>query len=89
MGENANLVAHSSNIVSAMPHVADKSFQNLEIFGIFHNYPCGIVNPAFTGMLLWEILYNHDLNDYQICEYHTVIHVGDGTLICPGKNRRY
>ena len=163
MGENANLVVHSSNIVSVMPHVSDKSFQKLEIFSIFHNYPCGIVNPAFAGMLLWEILYNHDLNDYEICEYHNIksgiiqygtvayvftqisnndilshvkilfreanlphnltpagatkmmvkyvrynasrliipsipaiqhdlhqsMHVGDGTLICPGKNRKY
>ena len=30
------------------------------------------MNPAFTGMLLWEICYNHNLNDYQLSEYHNI-----------------
>ena len=42
------------------------------MFGVFHNYPCEIVNPAFTGMLLWDISPNHELNDYQICEFHNI-----------------
>ena len=50
----------------------DNSTTNLKKIGVFHNYPCGIVNPAFTWMLLREILYNHDLNDYQSCEYHNI-----------------
>ena len=48
------------------------SIERLETFGVFHNYPNGIVNPAFTGIMLWKICYNHDLNDYQICEYHNI-----------------
>ena len=50
----------------------ETSIERLETFGVFHNYPNGIVNPAFTGMMLWEICHNHDLNDYQICEYHNI-----------------
>ena len=46
------------------------SIEKLEIFLVFHNYPNGIGNSAFTGMMLWEKCYNHDLIDYQICEYH-------------------
>ena len=48
------------------------STEKLKMFGVFHNYPCGIVNPAFTGMLLWDISPNHELNDYQICEFHNI-----------------
>ena len=50
----------------------DSLLTKLEVFCVFHNYPCGIVNPAFTGMLLWPISNNHELNDYQICEYHNI-----------------
>ena len=46
------------------------SIEKLEIFLVFHNYPNRIGNSAFTGMMLWENCYNHDLIDYQICEYH-------------------
>ena len=34
--------------------------------GSFNKYPPGIVNPAFTGMVIWEIKENHPFNDYSI-----------------------
>ena len=40
--------------------------------GIFHSYPVGICNPAFTGMFLWELDSNHQLNDYKISQYHLI-----------------
>ena len=32
---------------------------SLRSSGIFHQYPHGILNPSFTGMILWEIKPNH------------------------------
>ena len=40
--------------------------------GIFNQYPAGIFNPAFTGMFLWKLSSNHELNDYKICKYHQI-----------------
>ena len=34
--------------------------------GSYNKYPPGIVNPAFTGMIIWEIEENHPFNKYNI-----------------------
>ena len=46
--------------------------QSLQTVGIFNKYPVGVFNPAFTGMYLWELSSSHELNDYQICQYHSI-----------------
>ena len=46
--------------------------QSLQTVGIFNKYPVGVFNPAFTGMYLWELSSSHELNDYQICPYHSI-----------------
>ena len=46
--------------------------QTSKTVGVFHSYPVGICNPAFTGMFLWELDSNHHLNDYKISEYHSI-----------------
>ena len=46
--------------------------QSLQTVGIFNKYPVGVFNPAFTGMYIWELSSSHELNDYQICRYHSI-----------------
>ena len=38
----------------------------------FNKYPVGIVNPAFSGMLLCELSQDHLLNDFPINKYHEI-----------------
>ena len=45
---------------------------SLESHGIFHKYPPGILNPSFTGMILWEIQQDHIFNNYKVCPYHMI-----------------
>ena len=45
---------------------------SVQSFGVFQEYPPGVLNPSFTGMILWEIQPNHLLNDYKLCPYHTI-----------------
>ena len=45
---------------------------SIKSFGKFQAYPAGIFNPAFCGMMLWEIAPNHILNDYKICQFHQI-----------------
>ena len=49
-----------------------ESTRYLQTIGIFNKYPVGVFNPAFTGMYLWELSSSHELNDYQICRYHSI-----------------
>ena len=72
VGQKTIVSINYSHVKSLRTIPVDNSINKLEIFGVFHNYPNGIVNPAFTGMMLCEICYNHDLNDYQICKYHNI-----------------
>ena len=72
VGQNSNISINDSVHKSLTTFSVDNSMDELKFFGVFHNYPNGIVNPAFTGMMLWEVSCNHDLNDYQICEYHNI-----------------
>ena len=41
-------------------------------YGKFQTYPEGIFNPAFCGMMLWEIAPDHILNDYKISQFHQI-----------------
>ena len=41
-------------------------------YGIFNHYPPGIVNPAFSGMLLWELNPNHLLNEFEVNKFHAI-----------------
>ena len=64
--------APKSNFSSVSFHLSSEKGepvgrQSIQIVGIFHEYPIGVFNPAFTGMYLWELLSSHELNDYQIC----------------------
>ena len=45
---------------------------NIRSFGKFQTYPVGVYNPAFCGMLLWEIAPGHIMNDYKICQFHMI-----------------
>ena len=46
--------------------------QNISTYGVFHTYPVGIFNPAFTDMLIWVLQENHIMNKYKICQYHSI-----------------
>ena len=50
----------------------DETTSNLQSFGKFQTYPAGVFNPAFCGMMLWELSPNHILNDYKICQFHQI-----------------
>ena len=45
---------------------------SLESYGVFHEYLPGILNPLFTGMMLWEIQPDHLFNDFKLCPYHMI-----------------
>ena len=49
---------------------ADKTPGTVRTFGNFQSYPNGIFNPAFCGILLWELVQGHILNKYKICQFH-------------------
>jgi len=70
-GKNEN---HSKIVETVqMGRTVDKETQSsLRSIGIFNEYPHGIFNPSFTGMILWEIKRNHILNDYKVCPYHLI-----------------
>ena len=57
VGKQTNLVTDSFGVESDIHSNSDSSIQQLRTFGVFHNYPFGIVNPAFTGMFLCENLF--------------------------------
>ena len=41
-------------------------------YGDFNTYPAGIVNPAFSGMLLCELNKDHLVNEFPINKYHEI-----------------
>ena len=45
---------------------------SIRYFGRFQKYPDGVFNPAFCGMMLWELAPNHILNDYKISQFHQI-----------------
>lgn len=45
---------------------------NVKYQGILNKYPNGIFNPAFTGMILWEIDPEHEFNDYKLFPFHSI-----------------
>ena len=47
-------------------------------YDIYHQYPIGVVNPAFTGMRLWELQQEHELNNYQISKH---LNIKSGLII--------
>ena len=55
------------NIIST-----EEASSTLTSCGKFQTYPEGIFNPAFCGMMLWELVNGHILNDYEICCYHQI-----------------
>ena len=60
-----------STLSNAIVNSEDKT-GNIRSFGKFHTYPVGVFNPAFCGMILWEIAQDHILNDYKICQFHQI-----------------
>jgi len=40
--------------------------------GIIQKYPPGILNPAFTGMFLWDFSNTDNLNEYKISKFHSI-----------------
>ncbi len=44
----------------------------MQLIGKRNKYPGGIFNPAFCGMILWEISTDHIFNEYQICQHHDI-----------------
>ena len=46
--------------------------QTIKTVGIFNSYPIGVFNPALAKMNQWELYSTHELNDYQICQYHSI-----------------
>ncbi len=44
----------------------------MQLIGKRNKYPEGIFNPAFCGMILWEISTDHIFNEYQTCQYHDI-----------------
>ena len=77
VGQSTNLIehlyqavnGHSKNQLTTLINIS-LSTNDLQTFRIYHKYPNGILNPAFTGIFLWQVSPNYDLNDYQLCEYH-------------------
>ena len=51
---------------------ADETPGAVRTFGKFQSYPDGIFNPAFCGMLLWELGQGHILNQYKIYQFHQI-----------------
>ena len=50
----------------------DLTATSMKSYGVFNNYPPGIWNPAFCGMMLWEISLGHLLNDFEINKFHNL-----------------
>ena len=52
--------------------ISSNTQSSLKCYGVFQKYPDGILNPSFTGMILWEIKHDHMLNNYKLCPYHYI-----------------
>jgi len=70
------IVEPSPNLFKPVNLMTDTfpSHSHLKIatYGVFNTYPCGIYNPAFTGMFIWELSKNHIMNEYKICKHHSI-----------------
>ena len=44
----------------------------MKSYGVFNRHPAGILNPAFCGILLWEMSLGHLLNDFEINKFHNL-----------------
>ena len=69
MNENHSTIAETVLMEGSMCYQTQSSLQS---FGVFHQYPHEILNPSFTGMIIWEIRPNHILNEYKLCLYHFI-----------------
>ena len=47
--------------------ISSNTQSSLKCYVVFQKYPGGILNPSFTGMILWEIKLDHMLNNYKLC----------------------
>ena len=52
------------NSVHHNPHV--------KTYGVFQKYSSGVLNPAFTWMILWDYLSHQNLSEYKICKFHSI-----------------
>ena len=50
----------------------DENQGTVHTFGKFQSYPDWIFNPEFCGVLLWELVQGHILNEYKICQFHQI-----------------
>ena len=50
----------------------DLTATSMKSYGVFNNYLPGILNPAFCGMMLWEMSPGHLLNDFKINKFHNL-----------------
>ena len=64
---STTVASYSYDIISAEEIPA-----NIRTLGKFQHYPDRIFNPAFCGMLLWELVPGHILNEYKICKFHQI-----------------
>ncbi len=73
--KNHSIIAEYTNInpyrFSVHEDGVNLTNDTVKTYGIFQKYPTGIINPAFTGMFLWELSSSHALNDYNICQFHS------------------
>ena len=72
MGKN---LKYSTTVDSSSYEIivtADETPGTIRTFGKFQSYPDGIFNPAFCGMLLWELVQGHISNEYKIIQFHQI-----------------
>jgi len=69
---NNKLYLHIDNInlcrCPLQPSLIEKVARSIED----NHYPPGVVNPAFTGMVLWELRKGHPCNHYMIPREHNI-----------------
>ena len=41
-------------------------------FGKFNKYPEGKINPAFSHLLVWELIPNNVMNDFRVNRFHNI-----------------
>ena len=68
---DCKLIEHS-NIVDSKLSVNQNLNPTVQFYGKTQHYPPDIVNPAFTGMILWKISKDHNFNDYKLPKYSLV-----------------
>ena len=53
-------------------YFVESSYGLKKIIGSRNSYPKGVINPAFTGMKLWEITESHEFNDYKVSPFYQI-----------------